>query len=66
MYVGALWLKRRVADVNGFRPLSPDDLHPPVSEAGPQQPGQDERHADHRARSAAKFPDNAEPQPGRP
>jgi hypothetical protein len=33
MHAGSLWLKRRVADVNGFCPKSPDDLHHPVSEA---------------------------------
>jgi hypothetical protein len=33
MYVGRLWLKKRVADVNGFCAKSPDDLHHPVSEA---------------------------------
>ncbi len=33
MYVGSRWLKRRVADVNGFCPESPDDLHHPVSES---------------------------------
>jgi hypothetical protein len=39
MFVGALWLKRRVADVNGFCPKSPDDdLHHPVAEAHTQQP----------------------------
>jgi hypothetical protein len=30
MYVGRLWLKKRVADVNGFCPDSPDDLHHPA------------------------------------
>jgi hypothetical protein len=34
MYVGALWLKRRVADVNGFCPSSPDDLHHPPAQIG--------------------------------
>jgi hypothetical protein len=38
MYVGALWLKRKVADVNGFCPKSPDDLHHPVAEAETQRP----------------------------
>jgi hypothetical protein len=33
MYVGAVWLKRRVADVNGFCTNSPDDLHHPATEA---------------------------------
>jgi hypothetical protein len=42
MYVGALWLKRRVADVNGFCPSSPDDLHHPVAGTETQRPG---RHA---------------------
>ena len=33
MFVGALWLMRRVADVNGFCPTSPqDDLHHPACE----------------------------------
>jgi hypothetical protein len=36
MYVGYLWLKKRVADVNGFCPQSPDDLHHPASEAEAQ------------------------------
>ena len=36
MFVGALWLMRRVADVNGFCPKSPeDDLHHPASETQP-------------------------------
>jgi hypothetical protein len=38
MYAGSLWLKRKVADVNGFCPDSPDDLHHPVSEAETQRP----------------------------
>ena len=39
MFVGVLWLKRRVADVNGFCPKSPDDdLHHPVAEAEAQRP----------------------------
>jgi hypothetical protein len=39
MFVGVLWLKRRVADVNGFCPTSPDDdLHHPDAEADTQQP----------------------------
>jgi hypothetical protein len=39
MFVGVLWLKRRVADVNGFCPKSPDDdLHHPVAEAVTQRP----------------------------
>jgi hypothetical protein len=38
MYAGSLWLKRRVADVNGFCPKSPDDLHHPLSEAGTGRP----------------------------
>jgi hypothetical protein len=34
MFVGVLWLKRKVADVNGFCPKSlDDDLHHPVAEA---------------------------------
>jgi hypothetical protein len=33
MFVSRLWLKKRVADVNGFCPNSPDDLHHPASEA---------------------------------
>ena len=39
MFVGVLWLKRRVADVNGFCPKSPDDLHHPVPDAETQGPG---------------------------
>jgi len=35
MYVGVLWLMRRAADVNGFCPSSPDDLHHPASETQP-------------------------------
>ena len=39
MFVGVLWLRRRVADVNGFCPKSPDDdLHHPVAEAETRQP----------------------------
>jgi hypothetical protein len=39
MFVGALWLMRRIADVNGFCPDSPDDdLHHPVAEADAQRP----------------------------
>jgi hypothetical protein len=38
MYVGALWLMRRVADVNGFCARSPDDLHHPVADADTQRP----------------------------
>lgn len=38
MYVGTLWLKRRVTDVNGFCPKSPDDLHHPISETDTQRP----------------------------
>jgi hypothetical protein len=39
MFVGVLWLMRRVVDVNGFCPKSPDDdLHHPVAEAHTQQP----------------------------
>jgi hypothetical protein len=38
MHVGSLWLKRRVADVNGYCPKSPDDLHQPVSEAEAGRP----------------------------
>lgn len=34
MYVGVLWLKRRVADVNGFCPDSPDDQHHPDAGTG--------------------------------
>ena len=31
MFVGVLWLMRRVADINGFCPKSPDDdLHHPA------------------------------------
>jgi hypothetical protein len=40
MYVGRLWLKKRVADVNGFCPDSPDDLHHPVPDAGTRAPGE--------------------------
>jgi hypothetical protein len=39
MYVGTLWLMRRVADVNGFCAKSPDDdLHHPAAEAESQRP----------------------------
>jgi hypothetical protein len=38
MYVGRLWLMKRVADINGFCSKSPDDLHHPVTEAGPEGP----------------------------
>ena len=39
MFVGALWLMRRAADVNGFCPKSPDDdMHHPVAETGTQRP----------------------------
>jgi hypothetical protein len=39
MYVGALWLMRKAADVNGFCPKSPDDdLHHPVAKAGTHRP----------------------------
>ena len=65
MFVGVLWLKRRVADVNGFCPRSPDDLHHPVSEAGP--PHSAELHATlTTARPAVKCPGSTEPHPGRP
>jgi hypothetical protein len=38
MHVGRQWLKRTVADVNGFCPDSPDDLHHPACEAGSRGP----------------------------
>ena len=39
MFTGARWLRRNVADVNGFCPKSPDDdLHHPVAEADTQRP----------------------------
>jgi hypothetical protein len=38
MYVGALWLMRKAADVNGFCPNSPDDLHHPAAEPGTHRP----------------------------
>jgi hypothetical protein len=38
MRAGERWYKGRVADVNGFCPWSPDDLHHPVSEAETQAP----------------------------
>jgi hypothetical protein len=34
MYVGTLWYMRRAADINGFCPKSPDDLHHPVAATG--------------------------------
>ena len=38
MFAGRLWLKRRVADVNGFCPKSPDDdLHHPAAETETQR-----------------------------
>ena len=36
---GDRWYKARVADVNGFCPKSPDDLHHPVPDAETQGPG---------------------------
>jgi hypothetical protein len=30
MRVGSLWYKKRTADINGFCPASPDDLHRPT------------------------------------
>jgi hypothetical protein len=45
MYVGTLWLKHKVADVNGFCPNSPDDLHHPVAETETQRPGSEARPA---------------------
>jgi len=39
MFVGVLWMMRRVADVNGFCPKSPDDdLHHPAGEADARRP----------------------------
>jgi hypothetical protein len=38
MRVGEVWLKAQVADVNGFCPNSPDDLHHPIVEAQTQRP----------------------------
>jgi hypothetical protein len=39
MFVGVLWLMRRVADVNGFCPKSPDDdLHRPAADADTHRP----------------------------
>lgn len=38
MRVGDRWYKARVADVNGFCPKSPDDLHHPLSDAEAQGP----------------------------
>lgn len=38
MFVGRLWLMKRVADVNGFCPKSPDDLHHPVPEIESEEP----------------------------
>ncbi len=29
MLVGSVWYKLRTADINGFCPASPDDLHSP-------------------------------------
>ncbi len=40
MYVGILRLKRRVTDVNGFCPNSPDDLHHPAAETETRRPGE--------------------------
>ena len=42
MHTGDLWYKARVADVNGFCPKSPDDLHHPAAEAETRRP---ESHA---------------------
>jgi hypothetical protein len=39
MLVGELWYCARIADINGFCPKSPDDLHHPASEAKTQKPG---------------------------
>jgi hypothetical protein len=66
MYVGVLWLKRRVAHVNGFCPQSPDDLHHPVSEAGPQHSA--ELHATLTTAPAQppSVPATPNPAPGRP
>jgi hypothetical protein len=38
MYAGTVWLMRRVADVNGLCPESPDDLHHPVVDTGTERP----------------------------